>query len=164
MICSWRYKAFLGSFLVFVVSAHPTKAANEPLQLACAELSRSVWGSTDTGNHTLIMPSLGLGLLQTYTHSIKVDFANNTALIDRFGGESTNNPALGQIRALIGPEFISIENVIPQGHGDGVTRLLIGIDRRTRTFIWRDQTLDQSNNVGVTIVYLGICDTTKPKF
>jgi hypothetical protein len=140
------------------------RSAEPPLQLACAELGRSVWSSTDIGNHALIMPGLGMGLLQTSTHSIKVDFANNTAIIDRFDGGNTNNPALGEVRALIGPDFISISNVIPPTHGDGVDRLTIGIDRRTRTFIWQEQTLDSANRVGLTSVFVGICDTTKPKF
>ena len=132
MTCSRIYKALVGTLSILVASSHATRAANNALELVCAELSQSMWSSTDVGNHALIMPSLGAGLVQISTHSIKVDFSKKIAIIDQ-PGENTNNPALGEVGALAGPEFISISNVLPSNHADGVTKLEIRIDRRTRT-------------------------------
>lgn len=157
MSCSWGLNRTILSFVALIGTAVPTSAANKELLLGCIETSQTVFSAIKTGNAPLIIPSAS-------KRYIKIDLIKKKAIIADHPSETTNNPAFGEIQLTLSKDHIQIFNKIPTTHPDAITRLTITVDRATRVFSWKDETLDESNNVVFTQIGFGICDTAAPKF
>ncbi len=161
--CSrFRLSAVAYAFVFSAVAAFPASAT---LSLKCSELSQTFWFSEDAQKvHAQIYAGAALGLLNAKSHSIIVDEAKHSILLDVFEPGGQNNPAWGEIKVLTSTDYINITNVIPANHGGSVNRLTIGIDRVTGVYLWQEETLDANDRVGVTAVHAGVCSAARAKF
>lgn len=150
--------------LLLLLSCPPIAQSQDKLTLYCTDISQSSWVASETGNHTLIVPS-------DQPYFIHMNFNTKKAFIaspgDPKNPEAPNNPALGDV-VVSKKELtqIKVSNALSleKAHADAVTRLTITIDRRTGILVERAETLLSDNSVTGGMETVRICGTSQPKF